>query len=175
MFVSSDRGDSWQQIKDLPDDAAFDALLQIGDTILAGSYGAGLYRSTDNGNSWSPFTDGLASDYVNDFLVVRNVVFAATDDGIFRLRADGKSWEEVKSYSQADTNGANGLAFVGGVMYATTYGKGIWASPDLGTTWQPRNQGMLTNRSFSFNLIRGDLYVGSSGNGIFVLRGAARD
>ena len=175
MFVSSDRGDSWQQIKDLPDDAAFDALLQIGNTILAGSYGAGLYRSTDNGNSWKPFTDGLTSDFVNDFRVVHNVVFTATDDGIFRLRADGKSWEEVKTYTQAGARGANGLAFAGGVIYATTYGTGIWASPDLGTTWQPRNQGMLTNRSFFFSLIGGDLYVGSSGGGVFVLRGAAQD
>ena len=174
-YVSSDGGETWEQIKDLPNDAGFFDFRQVGDAILAGSYGAGMFRSTDNGQSWKPFTDGLASDFINDILVLHNTVFAATDDGIFRLRANGLGWEEVKSYSSEDTNGANGLAFVGGVIYAATYGKGIWASHDIGATWQPMNRGMLTDRSFFFTLIDGDLYVGSSGNGIFVLPNSRRD
>ena len=174
-YVSTDNGDTWQQIKDLPADAGFFDFRQVGNAILAGSYGTGMYRSTDNGRTWKPFADGLASDYINDILVMRNAVLVGTDDGIFRLRVDGAGWEEVKSYSQADTNGANGLAYAGGVIYATTYGKGIWASHDQGATWQPMNNGMLTNRSFFFSLIGGDLYVGSSGNGIFVLRNAEHD
>lgn len=169
--VSSDGGASWQVIKDFPADAAFFDFAPVGNAILAASYGTGVYRSTDNGNSWQPFNNGMGSDFINDFLVTRQQVLAATDDGLFRLRADGTGWEEIRSYTEA-AGGSNGLASAGGVIYSTTFGAGIWASSDQGTTWRPMNDGIPTNRAFYLSVIGRDLYVGTSGNGVFVLRGA---
>ncbi|HVA28542.1 MAG TPA: hypothetical protein VNF68_10200, partial [Candidatus Baltobacteraceae bacterium] len=113
---------------------------------LAGGRGTGLetytssgvYRTTNGGQSWQPFDDGLTdaagviSSVVNALWIDPqhpSDVLAATDgDGIF-LSSDGSTWHNVLR-----TTLATQFAAYGGSVFAAT-GSGIVVSSDGGNTW----------------------------------------
>lgn len=142
--------------------------------LLIGSYGEGIFRSDDNGQTWRAFNEGVRNSLIDDLNVYRNVVIAATDDGLYRLNVEGTAWEELKNFAATVTGGANGLARLGNALYATTFGRGIWVSVNNGESWYQVNQGMTIDRSFTFAIVEGNLFVGSAGNGVFVLHNPAR-
>src|SRR5579883_1692886 len=73
-------------------------------TILAGSYGNGMYRSDDGGRAWEPANAGLtasafrciAPDPLNP-----GAVLAGTEPGrIFRSRDGGRTWQELSGITR---------------------------------------------------------------------------
>ena len=69
------------------------------DTILAGSYGNGMFRSTDDGETWASANDGLTS---SAFRTIGpdphqpGAILAGTEPGrIYRSHDDGSSWAEL--------------------------------------------------------------------------------
>lgn len=117
--------------------------------------GDGLFKSTDNGNTWSPVAStaggtqqGLSTLYQSGWRVItdpsapldQDVVYMATINAIYRSANGGTSWTAVRS---GNLNGAwsyNTDVAVSstGVLYATLSSdgntKGIWRSIN-GTTW----------------------------------------
>ncbi|MFH0756225.1 MAG: hypothetical protein V2B15_02925, partial [Bacteroidota bacterium] len=77
------------------------------DTILAGSNHAGLWRSCDHGNSWSPMTDGYSDiKGINsilrsgDNILVSSYIsgdFYAYADGVFLSTDDGSTWAAINN------------------------------------------------------------------------------
>jgi hypothetical protein len=75
-------------------------------TLLAGTYGAGLFRSEDAGAHWNLVSDGLTTP------VFRSITFDPTTPGallcgteparIFRSRDDGRTWESLGVESHED-------------------------------------------------------------------------
>ncbi|MBI4639505.1 MAG: exo-alpha-sialidase [Candidatus Tectomicrobia bacterium] len=71
------------------------------DTVLAGSYGEGIFLSTDGGATWAPANEGLTAT------ALRTMTADPTQDGAiicgaepargFRSTDGGKSWQEMKA------------------------------------------------------------------------------
>src|SRR5579884_782183 len=74
-------------------------------TVFAGTL-AGLYRSTDGGQSWHPSGSGLNSPFIDAVAVSPlyerdHVVFVGTrQGGLFRSSDAGESWFPVEFWSQ---------------------------------------------------------------------------
>ncbi len=71
-----------------------------GDTImLAGSYGNGLYRSSDSGRTWSPANIGLTASAFRCFAPdpwTPDAVLAGTEPArLYRSRDGGQTWQEL--------------------------------------------------------------------------------
>ena len=68
-----------------------------GDTVLAGSYGNGLFRSTDGGASWSHVDAGLTAPALRCFVPGPDgALLAGTEPArIFRSEDAGASWREL--------------------------------------------------------------------------------
>jgi photosystem II stability/assembly factor-like uncharacterized protein len=126
VWKTTDGGASWQPLADLLANLAVNALVMDphdSDVLYAGTgegyfnsdsvRGAGIFKSTDGGASWSRLeaTEGRDFYYVNDLAVSARDsrrVYAATDTGIFRSLDGGATW--VRVYSTDVTGGCLDLA-----------------------------------------------------------------
>lgn len=114
--------------------------------------GSGLYKSTDNGETWisiSATASNTPHNFDNIWDVVWNVatdssnnaqdeVYAATYGAIWRSVNGGTNWVSVIGSSSGNAYATDVAVTPSGVVYATVSsdgsGKGIWRSPD-GVNW----------------------------------------
>ena len=55
----------------------------------------GVHRTTDGGNSWHPFTNGMAGTMTLDLVLFNDRLYAHTGEGIFQSTDGGNLWESV--------------------------------------------------------------------------------
>lgn len=81
------------------DDHEIYAVHSVNGTVLAGSYGAGVFRSEDGGTSWRTANDGLTAFALRTFLddpQHDGAVLCGCEPGRgFRSTDQGQSWEEL--------------------------------------------------------------------------------
>lgn len=69
-----------------------------GDRDAGDAYGIGVYRSLDGGQSWEAWNSGMADHVVGRMLMHPSnhyIIFAATNDGLFRTANGGATWTHV--------------------------------------------------------------------------------
>jgi len=105
--------------------------------IFAGTNGNGIYRSSDNGNSWIQVNTGLTNKTVYALAInSSDHLFAGTDAGVFRSIDNGDHWEQ---------KGLSGKVFSiainpAGHLYASSY-SGIFRSTTNGDSWSLKYRG----------------------------------
>ena len=162
-----------------------------GGAIFAGTYAGGVFKSTDNGASWTPIAPEIRDQTINALAIDRNApqtVFAGTySRGVWRSSDGGASWKRVLfGGKDMPTQHAaiNGLAIDPAnakIVYAATDtgpNAGVWRSADGGTTWAQSTAGLPNH--FRLNAIAIDpqavstLYVATNGDGVFKSTDAGR-
>ncbi len=149
IWKTTDGGASWQIQTDFLGNMAISSLVMDPNdpnTIYAGTgegqglggerRGAGVFKTTDGGNTWAQLPSTATNDwqYVNRLAIADSqTLLAATDTGIFRSTDAGTSWNQVLvgqtvSDLNFDPNDANN-AIAGGTGQA-------WYSTNGGQTWQ---------------------------------------
>jgi hypothetical protein len=134
----------WQQTG-LPDSMAVTALGRKGSFLFAGTAWDGVYRSSDEGATWTSMNNGLPSPPASQpatwhsalaFAALgRYIVVSLSNDGLYRSADDGASWQRVYgNYGNPITCLiATDTLILGGEP--TIYG-GLLRSSDSGGTWQ---------------------------------------
>src|SRR5229473_2797837 len=88
------------------------AFAASGSNVFAGTFGGGVFLSTDNGTSWRAVSTGLTNTSIHALTVIGTNVFAGTGGGVFVSTNSGTSWTSassgmttanVKSLSVSDT------------------------------------------------------------------------
>lgn len=73
-------------------------LAASGRTLLAGTFGKGIFRTTDLGASWRPANTGLTDSTILCLAVAGEKILAGTEtQGVFLSMDDGASWEAVNA------------------------------------------------------------------------------
>ena len=63
----------------------------------------GIHRTTDGGESWQPFMDGIMETKIRDLVAVNNRLYARTDRGLVQSVDGGEVWETVGIDSDTHT------------------------------------------------------------------------
>lgn len=130
--------------------------------LLAGTEGAGVFRSTDNGNSWTPVNTGLYDEPGGRSLEVTaiaekgNKVYAGTQETLFISTDIGNTWQSVP-FIRDHIRGISGIVILDDHIYVSTLLRGVWQSID-GNSWVQINDGLGT--TFQGYLLQGDQPLG---------------
>jgi photosystem II stability/assembly factor-like uncharacterized protein len=104
--------------------------------IFAGTGSGGMFRSSDNGNSWQSANTGLTAVHILSLAQsTAGIVYAGSyDNGIFRSTDNGATWMAV---STGVPNGRIRAIAVNGndAVFIGTAGNGIYRSTDSGDSW----------------------------------------
>jgi photosystem II stability/assembly factor-like uncharacterized protein len=149
VFESTDFGATWMDMSIGLGNGAIYALLYDGSTLFAGTPAdaAGIYRSTNGGQSWDPAAAGLPiASEIRSMIAFGPYVFAGTQgDGIYRSSDHGNTWQKT-DVNNALLSHQLVLAFCAkdNALYAGA-ANGIYKSTDSGATFQRTLNGFPPN------------------------------
>ena len=129
----------------------------IDSVLLAGTEGAGIFRSTDNGNNWIPVNTGLYNEPGRRPLEVTaiaekgNKIYAGTKEALYFSTDIGNTWQYVSTIRVPGS--ISGIVILDDHIYVSTLLKGVWQSKD-GKSWTQINDGLGT--TFHGNLLEND-------------------
>jgi photosystem II stability/assembly factor-like uncharacterized protein len=134
--VSDDRGSTWRWSQQgLPKYISGYRIEKDGnDTYLATNW-AGIFKSTDFGESWFAVNNGINAASVRDICFDKygNLYAASMKNGIARSTDKGESWEVINS-GITNVFGMSIVADTSGVVFAGT-AYGVFRSTDKGESW----------------------------------------
>jgi photosystem II stability/assembly factor-like uncharacterized protein len=142
VYVSRDDGETWNRTSGQPGSTEIVAMLVRGNgDRVAGTFGGGVFVSTDGGASWArstvaPLPGGLKSVVTGP----GNLLFAGSNaggsaNGVYVSTDAGVSW--TKNVTGLATTTVQSLVYDRDrdMLYAGTYGGGVYISSDRGATW----------------------------------------
>jgi photosystem II stability/assembly factor-like uncharacterized protein len=99
--------------------------------LYAGSFGMGLFRSADRGQSWEPLNRGLTDPFLLCLAVMpgQHVYAGTMRGGVYRLSLEGQLWEPI-SEGLEDTEVKSFLVHEGRVYAGTGEGVHEWVESD---------------------------------------------
>lgn len=145
-----------------PEGGVVDALINYNGILLAGTKGAGIFRSTDGGNSWIQSNTGLQNLLIWAFAAKDSVVFAGTSGGMFKSTDGGVSW----SFYHLSV-GVSSISICGSYIFAGTTFNGIYRSEINGNTWVLKNAGLSNLNVMSMASNDSIIYIGT-GEKVFI-------
>jgi len=138
LLASTDRGVTWSPLGARPQ--GYPVALFITDTsqvrrpedaryeiylILSN----GVFRSTDAGNTWQAFNNGLTAPKIQDAAAIENALFLGTRNGLYRLNAG--VWEKLPAAPQF----IDALTVAGDRIYLRSRRRLLFTSDDFGDSW----------------------------------------
>ncbi len=146
-----------------PEGAVINAIINHNGTLLAGSWGSGIYRSADGGLSWNKSDSGLNnSKYIYSFAEKDSVIFAGA--GAVYKSTWGNNWTAAGLTEQVRS-----LAFNQSMIFAGTAAGTVYKAPVGSVNWSFSGNGMVFNGETirALKVKGGAMYAGSSVNGVY--------
>ena len=104
--------------------------------IFVGTQGGGIFRSTDNGETWTGVNSGLTATNVRALAISpTDHIFAGTFGGVFRSTDNGDSWTSVKNGLEFPFVISLSINSDGDIFAGTFEGGGVYRSTDDGDNW----------------------------------------
>ena len=138
------------------------------ETIFAGTNNGGVFRTMDNGSTWTQVNSGLTSLDVEALAInAGGVIFAGTDGGgAFRSLNNGDNWASI-NLGLTVTRVLALAINASGHIFAGTENGGVFRSVNSGDSWIQINTGLTNLRLRSLAIYsNGDIYAGTLG-GVF--------
>jgi photosystem II stability/assembly factor-like uncharacterized protein len=136
--------------------------------LLAATYGGGIYASADAGHSWVQVEGYYGSEYVFDlgFRPASGTEVYAATWGIQHSSDAGLTWSSLGALPDPDwVRAVDARTGTHPDVFAGTYVKGVYMSPDGNGTWAAINSGLSDLRIRSLKATTADtLFAGTNGS-----------
>jgi uncharacterized protein (TIGR03437 family) len=163
---------TWAQTA-FPPGGTFRSLAVSSGTLFAGSAGAGMFRSTDNGANWTQINNGLIGPSQTPPTVLAIAVMGATiiigtnGNGIFVTTDNGSNWTQV--IRGLPSLIVESLAVSGTTIYAGLFFGGVYRSTDSGANWVQVSNGLPNERVRALAVVGTTLFAGMNRRGAYRL------
>jgi photosystem II stability/assembly factor-like uncharacterized protein len=166
VFISTNNGAAWINSGLNGNDVRAITFDNAGN-LYAGTWGAGVFKSSDNGSTWEAVNSGLANLNVDAIAIsAANDIYIGTfGAGVYKSVNMGGEWTNVNmGYNYVWSLGVNSH----GSIYAGTYGDGVYKSDDGGASWSRANTNMKARFIYSVSFDASDkIYLSAFEGGIF--------
>ena len=141
---------------------------QTSDTVYAGPFGSGIFKSVDGGLHWSAVFGGLTDLRISDFAIdpeTPTTLYAGSRSGMFKSTNGGASWSAIHAgLIDLQVSAVAIDPVTPSTIYAATRA-GVFKSLDRGETWAPANAGLgsLVAQVIVLNRSGTCLHAGTSG------------
>lgn len=155
MYRSSDAGDTWTEVQDnagfAPTITKITSIgvdpsnsLRIWATLGGFTNGQKVYYSTNGGDTWQNISGTIPNIPVNCITIDANQdAYIGTDAGVFFKSLASTDWQPFFNFLPRVP--VTELHISNGVIYASTFGRGIWRSETHGPC--PASLGLVGNHS----------------------------
>src|SRR5271169_2161644 len=146
ILLLSTASAQWVKTNVAPSGDYISSIVVKGENIFAGTEG-GVFRSTDNGKSWTAADSGLATLHNNHDVICLTIsganLFAGAEyGGVFRSTDNGTSWTAADSGLRLINNPINSLVVSDTNLYVMV-GRGIFLSTNNGANWKEIDSGLM--------------------------------
>jgi photosystem II stability/assembly factor-like uncharacterized protein len=185
-LVSEDQGISWSDISFInphidPGALPISAMTSLDSTLIVGSPGGGLHKTTDYGKSWYECNNGVHGNAwgVISLVTVNRKIYAGTHEGVLCTSDLGETWTELNNGIPKNDLGplnVNGIIGLGDTLFAGVFGSdngGVFRSTNGGTSWSP----LLTSIEFnghyygfdvnSIDVVGNSIILSTNGFGVY--------
>lgn len=137
VYLSKDYGTTWTmilkstygQITHMVVALALSPNGMGGNNLYAGTWFEGVYRSTDNGTSWTVLNNGLTNQTINSLYSYNTYLFTGTcGSGVFLSTNNGDNWENY-NYGLPASLFIDAIIVSGQYIFVGTEDHGIWRRP----------------------------------------------
>jgi ligand-binding sensor domain-containing protein len=132
LFSTEDQGSSWSARP--ASKSSVGALALTGSSMLIGTAGLGVFRSTKAGSTWKESNVGLISKIQSVTLAAPGRVLVGTEGGLFESTFFGNEWSRVNPDSPLIQRVTDALVDAQGRIVAATTG-GVWRHTE-GAGWE---------------------------------------
>ena len=144
LFQTTDDGNTWTEITGANAiSGGMSALAVTDDNIYIGTYNGVVYRSDDNGASWTDIDNGgyMPSVKITAILLTENATYVGTENkGIFKFTNNDHNMTTANN--GRTHNNITDLEMQNDVIFASTWGGGIFASANEGKNWIAAKDGL---------------------------------
>ncbi len=159
VYTSTDTGKNWIS---LGPPVSILSVYAKDSIVLACMHGGGLYRSENNGQSWTEI-DG---NHYYSYLLHDNKIFAGTFTGIYVSIDNGLTWDFAALPNRITTSLSKNNSY----FFAVNYTYGIYRSDDYGISWVESNQGLPLDDLHPYTVFAKDnlIFAGFTSNKIYL-------
>ena len=126
----------------------------------------GVFRSSDNGDSWFSKSEGLTQLLCHGLIYGNNTLYLSTLSGVF------KSTDHADTWTAAGMTGIDSRSITciqDSILFVGTQGYGVYKSVDYGNNWETVNNG-LSGTNFRAIQAQGNTVFAGGQNGTGVYR-----
>lgn len=164
VYMTSDGGLNWNQVSSgIPSGSEVRCLAISGSNIYAGAtyastgVGLGIYRSQNNGTSWTQVYSNSFFTYLSLAANGTNVYAGVENGGMVMSSNNGTSWNAINNGFSTNFASVYSIISIGTNIFAGT-NEGMYRSNNNGANWTPINSGFP---SLSIPYLKSLTYNGS--------------